>query len=147
MKVSKIIILFLITRVYSAFSSYCDNFDSAYMHGCKRRNNANNIDDSFVYRKPIFAGKCCWHTDNGTQGYGKCKYLEEPDIFKWRASGYSCFTGVEKCLAVEDVPYKDYSFAILFQLNNLIVAAILEMHKEAFASLLIFFLIKFMEKL
>lgn len=110
MKVSKIIILLLITRIYSRTSSYCFNFDAAYMHGCKRRNNGNNIDDSLVYRKPIFAGKCCWHTANETQGYGNCEYSEEPDIFKWRALGLSCFTGVEKCLAIEDVPYKDYSY-------------------------------------
>jgi hypothetical protein len=110
MKVSKTIILLLITRIYSRTSSYCFNFDAAYMHGCKKRNNANNIDDSLVYRKPIFAGKCCWRTANETQGYGKCEYSEEPDIFKWRASGLSCFTGVEKCLAIEDVPYKDYSY-------------------------------------
>ena len=104
-----IIILFqIIRRIKSAAYSFCSV--STTMYQCKKRNANLTVDDSLIYQRPIFAGKCCWHSQNDTQGYGSCRYSEESDVFKWNEQHLSCFTGVEKCLAIESVPYKDYSY-------------------------------------
>ena len=94
---------------------YCDTFgeEQSSLIGCRRKNlnisnNPNIDDDSLLYRKPVFSGKCCWYSTIGNQSYGSCKYSEISEPFQWIDDDYSCFTGIEKCFAIKEVSFKDY---------------------------------------
>ena len=80
MKILIIILFQIIIRISrQASNSYCTQTPNT-MYYCKYKNANNSVDDSLVYQRPIFSGKCCWRTSNGTQGYGKCVYNEESDV-------------------------------------------------------------------
>ena len=106
--VSFVVLLFQI-KLYLC-DSYCKTLNevSSSLIGCRLKNLINTTDDSLLYRRPVFSGKCCWYSSIGNQSNGSCSYNDMNEPFEWIDQHYFCYTGIEKCFAIKEVSYKDY---------------------------------------